>query len=108
MGDLADCKLGGGGGDIGQSLVKGGGADYADSQDSQAIRGDKILCWVVGDVNCVLRVFVQGFEEFLEADRRGFPKLPAELFGVDYAFEIFFDSKGVDFQLLGGEEAIGQ
>lgn len=88
--------------------MQASGADYADGQNSQTVGCDKILRWVVGDVNCVLRLDVQGFEEFLEANGRGFPKFSAKHFGVDYAVEIFFDSEGVDLQLLGGKEAIGQ
>lgn len=51
---------------------------------------------------------IQVVHNFLEGGGRGFPEFSAELLSVDDGLEVFFDSEGLDFELLCGQEAIGE
>ena len=79
-----------------------------DTPDGLKKLSNEILLLVVGDVDHILRIGAEVMHDLLKSHWRGFPTVPAELFGIDYARKIILDRQGPHFQLLGRKETIGQ
>ena len=83
-----------------------GRTNYLDGRKSQFVRRDKILFFIIADINHTSRYFVQTLDDPLKTGRRWLPALSAKLFGIDDDLDIVFDFEGPDLELLGRQKSV--